>query len=267
MSDAGNIPSLVDHFFRHESGRLMAVLTRVFGLHSFELVEDVVQGALLQALEVWKFQGVPDDPAAWIYRVARNKALDVIRHRSVVEKLTPEWISLRGTSNSDPMDRLFLSSEIADSQLRMIFVCCHPELPEESRVALTLKTLCGFSVDEIARALLTTDVNVRKRISRARRKFLESAIEFEVPSGLALSSRLSSVHTVIYLLFNEGYNSSQPFELIRRDLCAEAIRLCLLLFDHPACRNEETSALLALMLFHASRFDARVDAGGEILSA
>src|SRR6185436_114060 len=126
MSDAVNIPSLVDHFFRHESGRLMAVLTRVFGLHNLELVEDVVQSALLQALESWKFQGVPADPAAWVYRVARNKALDVIRHQAVADKSAPEWLSLHRTTDEIPIDQLFLSSEIADSQLRMMCVCCHP---------------------------------------------------------------------------------------------------------------------------------------------
>src|SRR5215468_184270 len=249
MTDAVHIHSLVDHFFRHQSGRLVAVLTRVFGLQNLELVEDVVQGALVQALETWKIHGVPEDPAAWMYRVARNKALDLIRHRQLADRLNPEWRGLQ-TGKSEPveLDRLFLSNEIADSQLRMIFTCCHPELPEESQIALTLKTLCGFTTPEIARALLTTEGNVKKRIARAKRKFLDEEIKFEVPSGEALKARLGSVHTVLYLLFNEGYSSSQPHELIRRDLCEEAIRLGLLLFEHPSCCDEDTAALLALML-------------------
>jgi RNA polymerase sigma-70 factor (ECF subfamily) len=160
---------------------------------------------------------------------------------------------------------LFLASEIADSQLRMIFTSCHPDLPQESQVALTLKTLCGFTTHEIARALLTTDANVKKRIARAKHKFLSREIEFEVPAGDSLKNRLGSVHTVLYLLFNEGYSSSKPDELIRRDLCAEAIRLCLLLYEHPASKNVETAALLALMLLHASRFDARLDGDGSML--
>jgi len=128
----------VDHFFRHQSGKLVAVMTRVFGLHNLELVEDVVQAALMQALEAWKIHGVPEDPAAWMYRVARNKALDVIRHRDVADRLNPEWTRLVGRDEgSDPLSRLFLSHEIADSQLRMIFTCCHPQLPEESQIALT----------------------------------------------------------------------------------------------------------------------------------
>jgi RNA polymerase sigma factor (sigma-70 family) len=265
MSDAVNIPNLVDHFFRHESGKLMAVLTRVFGLNNLELVEDVVQAALVQALETWKIQGVPESPAAWIYRVARNKALDVIRHGEVVDRLGSQWAAAQGFWSEAPIDRLFLSTEIADSQLRMIFTCCHPDLPEESQIALTLKTLCGFSVGEIAHALLTTEANVKKRIARAKRKFADNTIGFEVPVGDSLKLRLDSVHTVIYLLFNEGYSSSQPHELIRRDLCGEAMRLGLLLFDHTSCSDEDTAALLALMLLHASRFDARLDTDGRIL--
>src|SRR4029079_4964699 len=133
----------------HESGRLMAVLTRVFGLHNLALVEDVVQSALLQALEYWEFQGVPEDPAAWVYRVARNRALDIMRHQDVADRAAPEWLFLHRTHDAIPIDQFFLSSEIADSQLRMMFVCCHPDLPEESQIALTLKTLCGFGVEEI----------------------------------------------------------------------------------------------------------------------
>src|SRR5690242_14720577 len=145
MSGAASIDQLVDHFFRHQSGNLVAVLTRVFGLHNLETVEDVVQSALVQALESWKIQGVPEDPAAWMYRVARNKALDLIRHKNVADRLNPEWSALRDTTSPrSDFDRLFLANEIADSQLRMIFTCCHPDLPEESQVALTLKTLCGF---------------------------------------------------------------------------------------------------------------------------
>jgi RNA polymerase sigma-70 factor (ECF subfamily) len=266
VSDAANIQSLVDHFFRHQSGRLVAVLTRVFGLHNLEVVEDVVQSALLQALETWKIHGVPADPAAWMYRVARNKALDVMRHRQMADRLNPEWQSARETTFTPAdVDRLFLAHEIADSQLRMIFTCCHPDLPEESQIALTLKTLCGFTTHEIARALLTTEANVKKRIARAKHKFLDQEIPFEVPAGEALKTRLGSVHTVLYLLFNEGYSSSKPDELIRRDLCEEAARLCLLLFEHPASTDVDTAALLALMLLHASRFDARLDAAGGML--
>ena len=266
MSDTANVHQLVDHFFRHEHGKLVAVLTRVFGLHNLDLVDDVVQAALLQALETWKIHGVPEHPAAWMYRVARNKALDAIRHRDVADRLNPEWTWLmESTTPPLDIDRLFLSHEIADSQLRMIFTCCHPDLPAESQIALTLKTLCGFGNSEIERALLTSEANVKKRIARAKRKLADAEINFEVPAGEGLKARLNSVHTVLYLLFNEGYSSSQPHELIRRDLCEEAIRLCLLLYEHPSSTNPETAALLALMLLHASRFDARLDTDGNML--
>jgi len=145
MSDA-HIHDLVDHFFRHQSAKLAAVLTRVFGLQNLELVEDVVQSALVEALEVWKIRGVPENPAAWMYRVARNKALDVIRRQQVADRFGPEWVLWRETTSGPAqIDRLFLANEIADSQLRMIFACCHPQLPEESQISLALKTLCGFS--------------------------------------------------------------------------------------------------------------------------
>jgi RNA polymerase sigma factor (sigma-70 family) len=265
MSDA-HIHDLVDHFFRHQSAKLAAVLTRVFGLQNLELVEDVVQSALVEALEVWKIRGVPENPAAWMYRVARNKALDVIRRQQVADRFGPKWVLWRETTSGPvQIDRLFLANEIADSQLRMIFACCHPQLPEESQISLALKTLCGFSTAEIARALLTTETNAKKRVARAKRKFLDKEVEFEVPAGDALEARLDSVHSVLYLLFNEGYSSSHPDELIRRDLCAEAMRLCLFLFNHPASRNPETAALLALMLLHAARFDARLDESSNIL--
>jgi predicted RNA polymerase sigma factor len=152
-----------------------------------------------------------------------------------------------------------------DSQLRMMFACCHPELPAESQMALTLKILGGLSTREIARALLTTEANIKKRLARAKRKFAAQEIPFEVPTRGALKTRLASVYAVLYLLFNEGYHASHPSELIRRDLCEEAIRLCTLLLDHPVGMDPQTPALLALMLFHAARFDARLDKDGCIL--
>lgn len=253
---------LVDHFVRHEWGRLVALLTRRLGLCNFDLVEDVVQSTLAQALETWGADEIPDDPAGWVYRVARNKALDALRRQAAALRLAP---AVARPEEVAPFDAIVLDGEIADSQLRMVFACCHEDLPDESRVALTLKALCGFSTAEIARALLTTEANAQKRVARAKEKFRDSSIPFEVPAGERLLARLASVHAVLYLLFNEGYNSSHPDDLIRADLCAEAIRLGCLLADQELCATPETFALLALMLFHAARFDARLDNEGCIL--
>src|SRR5215813_14060959 len=267
MADTAAVNQLVDHFFRHESGKLVSLLTRMFGLHHLDLVEDVVQSAMLQALETWTLQGVPRDPAGWMYRVARNKALDLVRRRNVADRLASEVGRYQAgrRDRQHAFEHLFWDCELQDSQLRMMFACCHPELPAESQIALTLKTLGGLSTREIARALLTTEANIKKRLARAKRKFAAQEIRFDVPTGEALKTRLASVYAVLYLLFNEGYHSSHPSQLIRRDLCEEAIRLCTLLLDHPVGRNPQTPALLALMLFHAARFDARVDTNGGIL--
>src|SRR5919198_3399033 len=219
MADTAAVNQLVDHFFRHESGKLVSLLTRMFGLHHLDLVEDVVQSAMLQALETWKLQGVPRDPSGWMYRVARNKALDLVRRQNVADRLASEFVRYQAGSidRQHAFDHLCLDREMQDSQLRMMFACCHPDLPAESQIALTLKTLCGLSTLEIARALLTTESNIKKRLARAKRKFAAQEIRFEVPSGGALKTRLASVYAVLYLLFNEGYNTSHPSALIILD--------------------------------------------------
>jgi RNA polymerase sigma factor (sigma-70 family) len=267
MTDTDAVNQLVDHFFRHGSVKLVSLLTRVFGLHHLDLVEDVVQAAILQALETWKLQGMPRDPSRWMYRVTRNKALDVVRRRNVADRLASQSVRYQAGSldRQQAFAGLVLDREIQDSQLRMMFACCHPDLPAESQIALRLKTLCGLSTHEIARALLTTEANIKKRIARAKCKFAAREIPFEVPTGEALNTRLESVYAVLYPLFNEGYNSCHPSELIRRDLCEEAIRLGALLLEHPIGKNPQTPALLALMLFHAARFAARLDTNGGIL--
>lgn len=262
--DTGDPGPLVDHFFRHQAGRLVAVLTRSLGLAHLDLIEDTVQSALVEALEAWKIDGPPRDPSAWIYRVARNKALDTVRRQGTRDKYAPELQRL-ARSRSAEVDEPVLETEIRDSQLSMIFVCCSGALPGESHIALTLKTLCGLSTREIARALLFTEVNVKKRITRAKKRLRGGDVRFEVPYGKELPERLSLVHTVLYLLFNEGYYSSHPDTLIRRDLCDEAIRLGHLLLESPSCATPETQALLALMHLHAARFDARLDSAGGIL--
>jgi RNA polymerase sigma-70 factor (ECF subfamily) len=256
---------LVEHFFRHESGRLVSVLARVFGLRHLDLAEDMVQSALLEALQSWRVHGVPDKPSAWIHRVARNKVIDVLRNRDTLLRLAPSWARLRPQLTEPELDDLFLDSEIEDSQLRLIFACCHPALSRENQIALTLKSLCGFSNAEIAHGLLITEENVKKRIQRARQHLEEARVELAVPGAEDLGNRLNSVHQCLYLLFNEGYAASSGDSVVRLDLCEEAARLCHLLCEHAQCNSPSTFALMALMLFHAARLEARTGDQGQLL--
>jgi RNA polymerase sigma-70 factor (ECF subfamily) len=263
-----NVQQLVDHLFRHEAGKMVAILTRLFGIHNLELAEDVVQDTLHQALKDWPFGTIPDNPAAWLMTVAKRKAINIVRrekfHRNFAGDLDTllksEWTA------AYTMDQVFLDSEIADSQLRMIFTCCHPGLPGEAQIALTLKTLCGFNIAEIAAALLSTEANINKRLYRAKEKIRSEAIDFSVPAGADLSRRLDAVLLVIYLLFNEGYNSTGDNSAIRKDLCLEALRLAMLLTEGPPINEyPPLDALIALLCFHSARLDARIDSQDAII--
>jgi len=258
------VAPLVEHFFRHQAGRLVSVLTRVFGWRNFDLVEDMVQVTLVDAMQSWSARGVPDNPAGWIHRVARNRILDALRRDKTGQRVQQEWASARHSRDAE-LTELFLESEIADSQLRMIFACCHPHLSRENQLALTLKALCGFGNSEIARALLVGEETIKKRLQRATRDLAEQHVSLEPPGVDELAARLDAVHQVLYLLFNEGYSSSGAEAAIRTDLCEEAARLCHLLSSHPRFGTPATQALMALMLFHAARLDARLDQHGSIL--
>lgn len=262
-----DVNKLVDHLFRRESGKMVAILTRLFGVHNLELAEDVVQDTLQQALSDWKLSGIPNKPEAWLMVVAKRKAINLLRRERYTQNfandidpfLKSEW------TLSSTLENIFLEHEIKDSQLRMIFTCCHPKLPREAQIALTLKTLCGFNIKEIANALLTNEATINKRLYRAKEKIRKGEIGFEVPLGKELLKRLESVYLTIYLLFNEGYNSSTDNTLIRKDLCSEAMRLAMLLTEKPLDAYPKTNALLALMCFHAARFESRIDDKGCIL--
>ena len=246
---------------------MAAVLTRLLSFNSFELAQDIVQDTLVQALSSWKIKGVPENPQAWLYTVAKRKALDAIRQQKIHEqhhtaiglKLKSEW-TLAPTVN-----QFFLDNEIEDSQLRMIFACCHPAIPYESQIALTLRTLCGLSVAEIANSFLASTETITKRLYRAREKIREENISLDAPVPAHLPGRLETVLHCLYLLFNEGYNSSHPDQLIRHDLCSEAMRLCLLVVNNKVTSRPSAKALLALMCFQASRAEARTDAIGDII--
>jgi RNA polymerase sigma factor (sigma-70 family) len=259
------VSGIVEHLFRHEGGKMVATLTRIFGIEHLNLAEDVVQDALSRALQTWPFYGVPKNPSAWIMRASRNLALDVVRRRKVFQNKQAEIIRLMDRDGLAPDEAIFSQEEITDDRLRLMFVCCHPAIPAEAQAALALKTLCGFSVTEISHAFLTTEAAIAKRLTRAKQKIRQARIPFEIPAANELSQRLDGVLQSLYLLFNEGYKASSGENLVREELCDEAIRLAELLVEHPAGNRPKTHALLALMLLNAARNPTRLDSEGNLL--
>lgn len=252
---------LVDHLFRHHSAKIVASLTRVFGSHNLQLAEDVVQDALIRALQSWPFQGVPENPAAWLTQVAKNRAMDLIRRETVWSQKQAELERVLPQSTAEIFPA---ESGETDDQLALILMCCHPAIPREAQLALTLKVACGFSVTEIARALLAQEEAIAKRIVRAKKQIRDRAITLDLPAPNQLPERLDAVSHVIYLLFNEGYSATQGENLLREDLCVEAIRLGQLLASHPRTNAPSVQALLALLMLQAARLPARIKAGGAL---
>lgn len=264
------IPALVDHLFRHQAGRMIATLVRVFGPRHIDLAEEVVQDALLKALQLWSYRGVPDNPSAWLIQVAKNRALDLLRREASLQQKSEELArafaaqeKLANRRNESAPSGEMLP-EILDDTLAMVFMACHPSLAREARVALTLKTVGGFGAGEIARAFLAKEPTIAQRLVRAKRLIRDEGISFELPSAKEMSARLDSVLEVIYLMFNEGYAAHSGENLVRADLCDEAIRLCSLLALHPATNLPKSHALLSLMLFQAARLETRLGEGGEL---
>ncbi len=257
-----------DHLFRREAGRMVATLTRIFGVHNLALAEDVVQDAFCRALEVWKFRGVPENPSAWLMATAKNRALDVLRRERTARTFAPELGRLLESewTLAPAIEELFAAHAIKDDQLRMMFSCCHPRLPEEAQVALVLHILCGFSVGEIAGAFVSSHAAIEKRISRAKKVLAGSKSLFDVSGADDFSGRLPAVHRALYLLFNEGYHGASPESAVRAELCQEAIRLAGLLVEHPLGATPATHALAALLCLHAARLPARVDSSGHLSS-
>jgi RNA polymerase sigma factor (sigma-70 family) len=244
---------------------MVSYLTRIFGLDRLDLAEDVVQDTLCRALETWPVYGLPDNPSAWLMRVARNRALDLLRREEHFRYFTPELIHLLRLREELPAESPAFEKEIQDDQLRMMFSCCHPELSTEVQVTLILKILCGFSVSEIAHSLLTSKDAIEKRLGRARKLFRLSGTLVETSNASEVSERMEAVYQAIYLLFNEGYHSSQSKKTVREELCFEAIRLALLLSEHPEGEKPKTHALLALLCFHAARLPGRIDDDGGLI--
>ncbi len=269
MEKPASINQLTDHLFRHESGKMVSVLTKIFGPENLETAEDVVQQTFMDAIQLWKFKGVPENPSAWLFKVAKNKAIDVVRKNKYSRNydfndsermlLTSEY-TLAST-----MDKLWNEDLVQDDMLRMMFACCHAEISTENQITLILKTLCGFSTAEIAKTFLTSEDTVSKRLYRTKEFFREQKIKFAIPSNDELQNRTEAVLNSIYLLFNEGYSSTHSNELIRKDLIDEAMLLCKLLLENKRTQLPQCYALMALMCFHAARSESRISATGEII--
>ena len=257
-----------EHLFRRESGRIVATLTRIFGVHNLALAEDVAQEAFCRALEVWKFRGVPENPSAWLMATAKNRALDILRRERTARKFAPELGRLLESewTLAPTVEEQFGTQAINDDQLRMMFSCCHPRLPDEAQVALILHILCGFSVNEVASAFVSTHAAMEKRITRAKKVLAGSKRLFDIAGNEDFAARLPAVQRALYLLFNEGYHGASPESAVRAELCQEAMRLAALLCEHSLGSTPATLALAALMNLHAARLPARLDSSGDLRS-
>lgn len=240
---------------------MVSILCRIFGIAHLETIEDAVQDTFAKASISWR-NGLPDNPEAWLTQAAKNRTIDLFRQLKSEKERRAYF---KNGASSIAISEMFLENEIADSQLRMIFMACHPSLDSRDQIAFALKSIAGFSQKEIAAALLLKDETIKKRLSRARATIREKELVFEIPQGTELARRRVRVLEVLYLIFNEGFHSSKKEIIVRKELCGEAIRLCKILIDHPLICNEECQALFALMCFHSARLDSKINNNDEII--
>ena len=259
MNAEESVRDSIDHLFRHQAGQMVSVLARKFGVANIELIEDAVQDAMIAAMKNWPYAGVPENRSAWLIQVAKNRVIDHLRRENKNHYIDDESDEIEDVNEITAR----FAGELNEDQIRMIFACCHPVIPPDSQVALTLKIVGGFGVGEIARAYLAKDETVAKMLTRAKQKL--RTVELEIPAHKELSTRLDSVLRVIYLMFNEGYSASEGSNLIRRDMCFEAIRLGGILVDHPLTSMPKVHAVMALFLFQAARLPTRTDSQGDLL--
>lgn len=256
--------ALIPHLFRNEYSRIVAVLAKIFGFDQIEIAEDVASETFLTATQTWGIEGIPANPTAWLYQVAKNKAINYLKRDTHFKtKVIQELIFQTPVSSEPEID--LSEKNIRDSVLHMMFAICHPSLSGEAQISLSLRLLCGFGIDEIAAAFLVGKETIHKRLYRAKEKLRDEGISLDVAGDTEIENRLTTVLTTIYLLFNEGYYSISQDKTIRKDLCLEAIRLCSLLIENQHTNLPEVNALMALMCFHISRFEARTDNNGELI--
>ena len=255
---------LIPRLFRTEFRKITAVLCKYLGVENIEVAEDLASDTFLTALETWPYKGIPENPEAWLYAVAKNKTRNLInRDHLLRESIVPQIIN---SSDDNPSTEIDLSDKnIIDSQLQMLFTICIPSIPVESQIGLSLRILCGFGIDEIANALLTNKETINKRLFRAKEKLRTEKVKIELPTEREINERMETVLTTLYLLFNEGYYSESRDAVIREDLCLEAMRLAYMLLENEITNKPQVNALLSLMCFHSSRFEARKNKNGEIV--
>lgn len=255
---------LIPHLFRTEFRKITAVLCKHFGIEYIEMAEDLASETFLSALENWKYRGIPENPTAWLYSVAKNKARNYIsRNKILTEKIYPR-LKYPG-EETDDINIDLTRKNIQDSELQMLFAICHPAISTEAQIGLSLRVLCGFGIDEIATAFLTNKETINKRLFRAREKLRDAKVKIEFPAEREIDKRLETVLTTLYLFFNEGYYSESQDSPMRNELCLEAMRLTYLLIENEQTNQPSVNALYSLMCFHASRFEARKNENGEII--
>ena len=255
---------LIPHLFRAEYRKITAVLCRHFGIENIEIAEDIASDTFLMATEIWGLKGLPENPTAWLYTVAKNKARDYFKHNAVfnnkIAKAISTSIAVIEETNIDLSEK-----NITDSQLQMMFAICNPSIPVEAQIGLSLRILCGFGIDEIADAFLSKKETIKKRLLRAKETLRKEKVKIEFPGNNEINKRLDTVLTTLYLLFTEGYYSSNQDTILRKELCLEAMRLTYLLIENEATNFPKVNALISLMCFHSSRFEARTNNNGEII--
>ena len=269
MKNEQHIDITLNHLFREEAGKMVSVLANIFGTEHIELAEDVVQDALVSALETWKYKGLPDNPTAWLYKVAKNKAIDIIRKKknsTVFDFSYPDRQLLTSEyTMATVMDAFWEQDHMKDNFLGMMYACCHPDISKENQITFILKSLCGFSTKEVARSFITSEDTISKRVYRTKEYFRNKKIPPVIPSSDEIASRTDSVLSAIYLIFNEGYSSTNSDTIIREDLISQALSLCKMLLEHKQTQQPEAYALMALMCFHTARVDSRISPEGSLI--